>query len=211
MEETLSTLNDLVRQGKVRYIGVSNWNASQIAEAARIIDARGWEPMVSLQPQYSIIARDIEVEIVGVCQKFGLGIIPWSPLAGGMLTGKYKRDAEPEGGTRFGGTGPMMEIWRRRLLRDQNYDIVEAVTQEAERLAITPIALSLAWNLARPGVVSPIIGPKSVGQLDENLAALEADLPAETFERIEAVSRPRLPYPQNFYIQPRPQPQTARS
>jgi aryl-alcohol dehydrogenase-like predicted oxidoreductase len=87
IEETLSTLNDLVRVGKVRYIGVSNWPASQITEAAIITQMKGWEPLVSLQPQYSILARDIEVEIVPVCQRFGIGIIPWSPLGGGMLTG----------------------------------------------------------------------------------------------------------------------------
>lgn len=201
IEETLSTLNDLVRSGKVRYIGISNWNASQIAEAARVIDARGWEPVISLQPQYSIITRDIEVEIVGVCERFGLGIIPWSPLAGGMLTGKYKRDSEPEDGTRLASPGPFLEIWRRRLLRDRNFDIVETVTKEAEQLGVTPIALSLAWNLARPSVVAPIIGPKSVAQLDGNLAALDVEVPAEVIERIDAVSRPPLPYPQNFYAQ----------
>jgi aryl-alcohol dehydrogenase-like predicted oxidoreductase len=105
LEETLSTLNDLVRQGKVRYIGVSNWTASQIVEACSIIVARGWEPLVSLQPQYSILTRDIEVEILPVCRKFGLGVIPWSPLAGGMLTGKYKAGEEPQQGTRFAARG----------------------------------------------------------------------------------------------------------
>ncbi|MCH7810938.1 MAG: aldo/keto reductase [Chloroflexi bacterium] len=199
LEETLGTLNDLVRQGKVRYIGVSNWYASQIAEAARIIEARGWEPLVSLQPQYSIISRDIEVEIVPVCEKFGLGLIPWSPLAAGMLTGKYKRGEEPEGGSRFAAPGPFQQIWRRVVLRDRNFDIVDVVTEEADRLGVTPLALSLAWNLARPGVVAPIIGPKSVGQLKDNLAALEVDVPGEVVERIDQASRPRIGYPQNFY------------
>lgn len=211
LEETLSTLNDLVRLGKVRYIGVSNWNASQIAEAARVIEARGWEPLVSLQPQYSIIARDIEVEIVGVCERFGLGIIPWSPLAGGLLTGKYKRDEKPAEGTRLGGSGPMMEIWKRRLLRDRNYEIVDVVTAEAEQLGVSPIAYSLAWNLAQPGVVAPIIGPKSVQQLENNVAALDVTIPAESIERVNQASRPNLPYPQNFYVQLRPAFQPARS
>jgi aryl-alcohol dehydrogenase-like predicted oxidoreductase len=211
LEETLSTLNDLVRAGKVRYVGVSNWSASQIAEAARIIEARGWEPMISLQPQYSIIARDIEVEIVGVCQRFGLGVIPWSPLAGGLLTGKYKRDEEPATGTRFGGTGPMMDIWKRRLHGDRNYEIVDVVVAEAEQLGVTPIALSLAWNLAQPGIVAPIIGPKSVAQLEGNFAALDVTVPEESMDRINQVSRPHLPYPQNFYVQLRPAFQPARS
>src|SRR5574341_918596 len=137
IEETLSTLNDLVRQGKVRYIGVSNWPASQIAEACTLKDLKGWEPLVSLQPQYSILARDIEVEIVPVCQKFGLGVIPWSPLGGGMLTGKYKKEQEPESGTRFAALGPFQELWRRRAFRDRNFEIVETVLEEARKLAVS--------------------------------------------------------------------------
>jgi aryl-alcohol dehydrogenase-like predicted oxidoreductase len=171
LEETLSTLNDLVRQGKVRYIGVSNWTASQIVEACSIIAARGWEPLVSLQPQYSILSRDIEVEILPACVKFGLGVIPWSPLAGGMLTGKYRAGEEPEQGTRFAAPGPFQRIWRMRALNERNHAIVSVVLEEARKLEVSPIALALAWNLARPGIVSPIIGPKSEKQLKENLAA----------------------------------------
>lgn len=198
VEETLSTLNDLVRQGKVRYIGVSNWSASQIAEACAIVAARGWEPLVSLQPQYSILARDIEVEIVPVCEKFGLGVIPWSPLAGGMLTGKYKPGEEPEQGTRFAAPGPFQQVWRTRALSERNHSIVSVVLEEAGKLDVTPIALALAWNLTRPGVVAPIIGPKSEQQLRDNLAALDVELPAETIARIDEVSQPFLPYPHDF-------------
>ena len=198
IEETLSTLNDLVREGKVRYIGVSNWPASQIVEAATITQMKGREPLISLQPQYSILARDIEVEIVPVCQRFGLGIIPWSPLAGGMLTGKYKKDEEPVEGTRFAAAGPFQQIWRARALSDRNHAIMEVVLEEASKLDISPIALALSWNLSRPGIVSPIIGPKSVKQLEDNLAALDVTLPAETVERIDAASEPRYPYPHDF-------------
>ena len=139
LEETLSTLNDLVRQGKVRYIGVSNWTASQIAEACLVIAAKGWEPLVSLQPQYSILARDIEVEILPACQKFGLGIIPWSPLAGGMLTGKYKANEEPQEGTRFAAPGPFQQIWRTRSLNERNHAIVSVVLEEASKLDVSPL------------------------------------------------------------------------
>jgi len=198
LEETLSTLNDLVRVGKVRYIGVSNWRASDIAAAATLTNAKGWEPLVSLQPQYSILARDIEVEIVPVCQKFGLGIIPWSPLGGGMLTGKYKPGEEPSEGTRFAAPGPFQQIWRRRAMSDRNHSIVSVVLEEAQKLNVTPIALSLAWNLSRPGVVAPIIGPKSVQQLQDNLAALDVDLPAETIRRIDEASEPRVGYPHDM-------------
>ena len=198
LEETLSTLNDLVRQGKVRYIGVSNWTASQIVEACMTIDARGWEPLISLQPQYSILARDIEVEITPACLKFGLGIIPWSPLAGGMLTGKYKAGEEPGEGTRFGAAGPFQSIWRTRVLHERNHRIVSVVLEEAAKLNASPVVLSLAWCLARPGVAAPIIGPKSKQQLTDNLAALEVTLPAETIERIDAASEPHVGYPHDF-------------
>ena len=198
VDETLSTLNDLVRQGKVRYIGVSNWTASSIVEAAMLASSHGWEPLASLQPQYSIITRDIEVEIVPVCQKFGLGIIPWSPLGGGLLTGKYARGREPTADMRFGTPGPMTKMWRERLLRDRNYDIVEAVQAEARKLGVSPIAFSLAWNLDRPGIVAPIIGPKSVQQLNDNLAALDVVLPPDVVQKIDEASQPALVYPHDF-------------
>jgi aryl-alcohol dehydrogenase-like predicted oxidoreductase len=198
VEETLSTLNDLVRQGKVRYLGVSNWTASQIAEACLIIAANNWEPLVSLQPQYSILTRDIEVEILPVCRKYGLGVIPWSPLGGGMLTGKYKKDEEPKEGTRFAAPGPFQRIWKTRALNERNHAIVAVVLEEANKLDVTPIALALAWNLARPGIVAPIIGPKNERQLKDNLAALDVTLPNETIERIDSVSEPHLPYPHDF-------------
>ena len=198
VEETLSTLNDLVRAGKVRYIGVSNWPASQITEAAMITQVKGWEPLISLQPQYSILARDIEVEILPVCRRFGLGIIPYSPLAGGMLTGKYKKGEEPGEGTRFAAPGPFQQFWRARAQSERNHAIMQVVLDEAGKLDISPIALALSWNLSRPGVVSPIIGPKSVKQLEDNVAALDVTLPAETVERIDAASEPRYPYPHDF-------------
>ena len=198
LEETLSTLNDLVRNGKVRYLGVSNWTASQIVEACAIIAAKGWEPLVSLQPQYSILTRDIEVEIVPACVKFGLGVIPWSPLGGGMLTGKYKPGEEPKDGTRFAAPGPFQKIWRNRALNERNHAIVKTVLDEAGKLDVSPIALALAWNLARPSVVAPIIGPKNEQQLKDNLAALDVTLPNDTIERIDAASEPHLPYPHDF-------------
>jgi aryl-alcohol dehydrogenase-like predicted oxidoreductase len=198
LEETLSTLNDLVRHGKVRYLGVSNWTASQIVEACSIIAANGWEPLVSLQPQYSILTRDIEVEILPVCRKFGLGVIPWSPLGGGMLTGKYKPGEEPQEGTRFAAPGPFQRVWRTRALNERNHAIVAVVLEEARKLDVSPIALALAWNLARDGIVAPIIGPKNESQLKDNLAALDVTLPGDVVQRIDAVSEPHLPYPHDF-------------
>ena len=165
-----------------------------------ITQMKSWEPLVSLQPQYSILARDIEVEIVPVCQRFGLGIIPWSPLAGGMLTGKYKKDEEPVEGTRFAAPGPFQQVWRARALSERNHAIMGTVLEEAGKLDLSPIALALSWNLSRPGVVAPIIGPKrpSLKQLEDNLAALDVTLPDEPVSRIDAASEPRFPYPHDF-------------
>jgi aryl-alcohol dehydrogenase-like predicted oxidoreductase len=198
LEETLSTLNDLVRQGKVRYIGVSNWTAAQIVEACLIIQAKGWEPLVSLQPQYNILTRDIELEILPACRKFGLGVIPWGPLGGGMLTGKYKPGEEPAPGTRFATTGPFRNVYRTRSLSERNHKIVGVVQAEARQLNTSTLAVALAWILTRPGLVAPIIGPKNVAQLNDNLAALDIELPPEAIARIDAASEPHLPYPHDF-------------
>jgi aryl-alcohol dehydrogenase-like predicted oxidoreductase len=120
-----------------------------------------------------------------------------------MLTGKYKRGEEPGDDTRFGAPGPFQAVWRSRALRDRNYDIVDVVLEEAQKIDVSPVALALAWNVDRPGVVAPIIGPKSVKQLEDNLAALEVTLPEETLERIDDASRPQLPYPHDFLMMAR--------
>ncbi len=115
-----------------------------------------------------------------------------------MLTGKYKKGEEPVEGTRFAAPGPFQQVWRARALSERNHAIMEVVLEEAGKLDISPIALALSWNLSRRGVVSPIIGPKNVKQLEDNLAALDVTLPAETVERIDAASAPRYPYPHDF-------------
>jgi aryl-alcohol dehydrogenase-like predicted oxidoreductase len=212
VEETMSTLNDLVRAGKVRHIGVSNWAASHIMDAVRVTEANGWEPIISLQPQYSILTRDIEVEIVPVCQQFGIGVIPWSPLGGGMLTGKYKRDEEPSEDTRFGAPDSRTQaMWRPYALRERNFAIVDVVLKEAEKAGVPPIELSLAWLLQRPQVVAPIIGPKNIKQLEENLKALDVQLSPETVSAVEAASGPMLPYPHNFLAMMRMEGQSRRN
>jgi aryl-alcohol dehydrogenase (NADP+) len=172
---------------------------------------KGWEPLVSLQPQYSILTRDIEVEIVGVCERFGLGVMPWSPLGGGMLTGKYRRDEEPSEATRFGAPDPRTQaLWRPYALRERNFAIVDVVVEEASKAGVTPIELSLAWLLQRPQVVAPIIGPKSVEQLEGNLKALDVELSEETIGKIDRASHPELPYPHNFQRMMRMEMQSRR-
>lgn len=212
VEETMSTLNDLVRAGKVRHIGVSNWAASHIMDAVRVIQANGWEPIISLQPQYSILTRDIEVEIVPVCQQFGIGVIPWSPLGGGMLTGKYKRDQEPAEDTRFGAPDPRTQaMWRPYALRERNFAIVDKVLDVANKAGISPIELSLGWLLTKPQVASPIIGPKTIQQLQDNLKALDVTLPPDVINEIDSVSRPELPYPHNFLMMMRMEAQSRQN
>jgi aryl-alcohol dehydrogenase-like predicted oxidoreductase len=211
LEETLSALNDLIHQGKIRYIGVSNWTAAQIVEACLIARAEGWELPVSMQPQYNILTRDIELEILPTCRKFGLGVIPWGPLGGGMLTGKYKRGEEPAAGTRFATTGPFRNVYRTRSLSERNHAIVGVVEAEARQLNTSTLAVALAWILARPGLVAPIIGPKNAAQLKDNLAALDVELPPEAVARIDAASEPHLHYPHDFMRMARQLQQSAAS
>ncbi len=193
LEETLSTLNDMVRQGRIRHYGVCNWNASQITDAARLCEAHGWEPIVTLQAQYNILQRDIEVEIVAACQKFGIGVLPWSPLAGSLLTGKYRAGKEPPPGGRLAIFPSMLN-----RLTPETYAVIDIVCEEALRLGTTPVALSLAWLMQKPGVVAPLIGPETQQQLFENLEALDLTLPPETVQRIDAATAPAVGYPNNF-------------
>ena len=125
-------------------------------------------------------------------------MIPWSPLAGGMLTGKYRAGDDPQEGTRFAAPGPFQRMWRTRALNERNHAIVSFVLEEAAKVDVSPLALALAWNLARPGVASPIIGPKTEQQLKDNLAALDVSLPADSIKQFDAASEPHLPYPQDF-------------
>lgn len=193
LEETLSTLNDFVRQGMVRHVGLSNWNASQITDALRLCELHGWEKPISVQLQYSILQRDIEVEVVPACLKFGLGVLAWSPLAGSLLTGRFRRGQE----TPSLGRLAMFPSLRNRLT-PQTYEVIEAVAEEAEGLGTTPVALSLAWLLQKPGIVAPLIGPESIEQLEQNLEALALTLPPETIARIDAATAPVVGYPNNF-------------
>ena len=193
VEETLTTLNDFVHEGFVRHYGVCNWNASQIVDAVRLCEMHGWEKPVSAQLQYNILQRDIEVEIVAVCQRFGIAVLPWSPLAGSFLTGRFRAGREvPEGGRLA-----ILPGMANRLT-PETYAVIELVVAEAEALGITPVALSLAWLMQKPSVVAPLIGPETEQQLQENLAALEVTLPLETAARIDAATAPAVGYPNNF-------------
>lgn len=197
IEETLATLDTLVTSGKVRYLGASNLSASQLQRAQDLAGRSGWERYVSLQPLYNLLARELEWELVPVSLAEGVGIIPWSPLQGGWLTGKYRRGmtaAAP--GTREARYQEELgrEAWRERD-NDETWQVVEALVAVAEEAERTPAQVALRWLLGRPGVTAPIIGARTVEQLTDNLGAVGWELtPHQTARLDEASARP-LPYP----------------
>ncbi len=200
IEESMTALDDFVRSGKVRYIGCSNFYASQLVEAQWAAVRTGGTPFVSLQPQYSLIWRDIELDILPTATRHGMAVIVWSPLGGGMLTGKYAKDRElPEDGRLSQGDDMEAQGMRMLTLTDRNYAIVDEVEKVASELGTTATAVSLSWLLGRSGVTSVIIGPRTVDQLTANLAGFEIELPREAAKRLSSVSRPPVSYP--WYMQ----------
>jgi aryl-alcohol dehydrogenase-like predicted oxidoreductase len=191
LEETLSALNDLVHQGKVRYLGCSNYFAWQLMKALAISEKHHWEKFVSLQAYYSLVARDVELELVPLLQDQGLGLTPWSPLAGGFLTGKYPR----------GSKGPADA---RRTKEDQNfiqfdedraYAILDEVKRIAEARGVTPAQVSLNYLLRKPAVSSVIIGATKPEQLEDNLKTVTWELTPEEVQALDAVSPLPRVYP----------------
>jgi aryl-alcohol dehydrogenase-like predicted oxidoreductase len=199
LEETVSTLDDLVHEGKVRYVGASNYAAWQLATALGVARERGWEPFVSLQPQYSLVCRDIERELVPLCHHAGLAVLPWSPLGGGLLTGKYRRGERPAADTRGGDDStPSGTLVRMRLEEERNHAVVETVGKVAAAAGRTPAQVALNWVLTRPDVTSPILGARSVAQLDDNLGALGWRLDEEHEQALDDASEIPLGYPYEF-------------
>jgi aryl-alcohol dehydrogenase-like predicted oxidoreductase len=170
IEETLGFLDDAVRAGKIRYAGVSNFLGWQLQKAALL--AGDAAPIVTLQPQYNLLVRDIELELVDVCRNEGIGILPWSPLAGGWLTGKYTRDEPPSGATRLGEDPERgMEAYGPRNAQERTWRIIDAVREVAEGRGVPMSQVALAWVADRPAVTSVILGARTVAQLDDNLGA----------------------------------------
>ncbi len=193
-EETLRALDDLVRQGKVLYIGCSNYAAYRLVDSLWTSQTQRLERFVSAQMQYSLVERSIEREHVPVCLKWGLGILPWSPLAGGFLSGKYRRGEVPPAGAR-------LERWKDRFGRwntDFNWNIVEALIDASKEVDAPPSAVALAWLLRKPAVTSVIFGARSVEQLDANLRAAEVVLPDAVMAKLDEVSTPDWGYPYSF-------------
>jgi aryl-alcohol dehydrogenase (NADP+) len=190
LDETLGALSDLVHQGKVLYLGSSTFPADWIVEAQWVAEKRHRERFVCEQPQYSIFARSVETSVLPACQRHGMGVIPWSPLAGGWLTGKYRRDEAPPAGSRFAGN----VMGRTRSLADDpntpaRFDVVEALAAIADEAGLSLTHMALAFVDSHPAVTSTIIGPKTPAQLDDALAAGEVTLSADVLDAIDGVVR----------------------
>jgi aryl-alcohol dehydrogenase-like predicted oxidoreductase len=194
IEETLSALDDLVRAGKVRYIGCSNFTGWQIEKSVRVSEREGLARFDCLQPQYSLVVRDIEHEVLPVSREEGLGVIPWSPLAGGLLTGKYSREDAPPENTRMASWG---DTWKRHSTSEK-FDIVDRVCEIADSRGKEPAQIALSWVKDRPGVTSPIIGARNVEQLDKNLGATGWSLEERELDSLEEVSAMSYAYPYNM-------------
>ncbi|ODT10557.1 MAG: aldo/keto reductase [Kaistia sp. SCN 65-12] len=189
IEETVRALDDLVRQGHVRYVGVSNWAAWQIMKALGIADHNGWSRFASLQAYYTIAGRDLEREIVPLLRDQKVGLMVWSPLAGGLLSGKYDRDGKaPDGSRRINFDFPPVN-------RDRAFDAVDVMREIGDAHGVSVARIALAWLLHQPAVTSVIIGAKTVEQLDDNIAATELRLSAEELSRLDAVSALPAEYP----------------
>jgi aryl-alcohol dehydrogenase-like predicted oxidoreductase len=190
IEETLRALDDLVRQGKVRYIGCSNWSARHLMKAVCLSRANRWAQFVSLQAYYSLVGRDLEHELLPLCREEGLGVLPWSPLSGGFLSGKYTREnPSPEGARRSGFQFPPIDEAR-------GFDAVEALARIAKEKGASVAQVALAWLLAQSGVTSVIIGANKSSQLEDNLKAAELQLSAAEIEVLSATTMPAAQYPQ---------------
>jgi aryl-alcohol dehydrogenase-like predicted oxidoreductase len=191
LEETLEALDTLVRSGKVRYVGCSNYAGWQIMKALGTSERHNYQRFVSQQIYYSLQARDAEYELVPTTIDQGLGILVWSPLAGGLLSGKYRRDQPGPEGSR------QLTDWNEPPVRDQEglYDIVEALVEIAEARGASPAQVALAWLLGRPGVTSLVIGARTDEQLEDNLGAAEVELSEAELARLDDLSRPPLIYP----------------
>lgn len=197
VEETMRALDDLVRTGKVRYVGCSNLYGWQIVKANAAADLMGLERFVSAQHLYNLIRRDIEREILPACDDQGMGMICWSPLASGMLTGKYQGKEEPDPDSRFGIQAAM---YLPRYWWKDSLSLVDQVVATANEVGKTPAQVSLAWLLADERVTAPIVGARTVDQIEDNLVAGDWDLPAETRNQLTKAMPLKLGYPKDWMV-----------
>ena len=199
VDETLRALDDCVRRGLVRYVGCSNYSAWQLMKALGLARELGTARYDCLQPQYSLVCRYIEREHLPLCIEEGVGVIPWSPLAGGMLTGKVRRGAELPAGTR----AAIDPNNRARFSAERNIEIAEAVIGVAERIGKTPGQVALGWVVRQPGITAPIFGARTLEQLEDNLGATDVLFDEEARKQLDEASSLELVYPYDFHARVR--------
>jgi len=192
LDETLRALDDLVRDGKVRYIACSNYEAWRLLESIWISDTKGLERFIAYQPQYNLVVRDIEPEILPVCRLKGVGVVPWGPLAGGFLTGKYKPGERTAPGTRSEENWVFMD----RMFAPNADDTLKTLLRLSKEVGCTPATLALRWVLEQNGVSSAIVGARTADQFRKSLEAVDFAPPADTLRRLTQISAPRMRYPQ---------------
>ena len=200
LQETLSTLNQLVQSGKVRYIGASNYAAWQLQKAVDISTSSGWEPISCLQPLYNLLDRDIETEIVPVCLNEGIGIIPWSPLRGGWLSGKFRRGMQaPPSGTRVEEASQRgwSESWDA-YNNEHTWNVLDTLFAVAQESGKSAASAALRWLLQMPGVTAPIIGARTLHHLEDNLSAAGWTLSDDQMQRLNQASAVKQGYPADF-------------
>ncbi|MGJ9425989.1 aldo/keto reductase [Nesterenkonia halotolerans] len=191
LDETLRFLDDAVTAGKIGYYGFSNFTGWQLTKAVHLAERHGWSLPVTLQPQYNLLVRGIEQEIVPAALDAGLGLLPWSPLGGGWLSGKYRRDEAPTGSTRLGENPKRgMEAWEKRNSDERTWRVIDAVSAVAEEHGASHSQVSLAWLKAQPAVTSVILGARTIEQLQDNMGADSLDLSTEQLDRLTAASEP---------------------
>ena len=197
IEETMQALDEIVRSGKVRYIGFSDVPAWVVVQAQYEAMMRNWTPLIALQIEYSLSERTVEADLIPMARELGLGVTPWSPLRAGVLSGKYRRDSRPEVGT------TRVKIDSPHL-NDRNYEIIEMLVLIAEELGATPAQVALRWVQSREGVTSTIIGARRRDQLLDNLDAIAVSLSSDQFRRLDDVSKPRHSFPHPFLASVQP-------
>jgi aryl-alcohol dehydrogenase-like predicted oxidoreductase len=191
IEETMRALDDLVRQGKVRYLGFSDTPAWKCAEAQTIARFRGWSPLIALQIEYSLLERTVEGDLMPMARELGLGVTPWAPLKSGVLSGKYKRE---DHGKHQIGRG----AWASSALDDKAYALLDEMAKIARELDTTVARVAIAWVAAQPGVASTIIGARTIGQLDDNIAAIDVVLKPAHLQKLGEMTKPKLNFPAAF-------------
>ncbi|MDR3519128.1 MAG: aldo/keto reductase [Azospirillaceae bacterium] len=203
-DEVMRGLDDLVRSGKVVYVGISDTPAWRVAQMQTLADLRGWSPLVALQIEYNLVQRTVEHELIPMASALGLGVIPWSPLAGGLLSGKYSREDLNQGdrGTVSLGSSRKDVIIASGNLTERSLTIAETVGDVAKEIGASPSQVAIAWTLLNRAVTAPIIGARTVAQFEDNLGALDIAFTEEQRNRLNAASEPAPVFPHDFMARP---------